>query len=153
MPGASDKEDHSERCSFCTCDVIDLGSIAHIKFTLTMSDTKNMLCHWRRSLSNIFSAYLTAVILMSRWTCRVQGIKRDIEAGNMGGNFTVHLLYFVATRTHVHLGAYREWRMEGRDDADNWGTSFTEAATNFGAVTVVCEVCSLRSVCHLFPAM
>jgi hypothetical protein len=43
--------------------------------------------------------------------------------------------------------------MEGRDDADNWGTSFTVACTNFGSVTVVCEVCSLRSVCHLFPAM
>jgi hypothetical protein len=27
------------------------------------------------------------------------------------------------------------------------------ASPNFGAVTVVFEVCSLRSVCHLFPAM
>jgi len=53
---------------------------------------------------------------MSRCTRRVQGIKRDIDAGNMGGNFTVHLLYFVATRTHVNFTWGRtgneEWKVE-----------------------------------------
>jgi len=58
------------------------------------------------------------VILTSRWTCRVQGIKRDIDAGNMGSNFTVHLLHFVATRTHVNFTWGRtgneEWKVERR---------------------------------------
>jgi hypothetical protein len=43
--------------------------------------------------------------------------------------------------------------MEDRADAIKRGTSFTVAATNSGAVTVVCEVCSLGCVCHLLQAM
>ena len=54
MSGTSDKGDHSERCNFCTFDIIDLGSITHIKFTLAMSDTKNKLYHRRPKFKQYF---------------------------------------------------------------------------------------------------
>jgi hypothetical protein len=59
MAGTLDKDYHSERCSFDTFDIIDLGAVrTHINFRLAMSDTKNKLHNRRpKSKQNFYGVF------------------------------------------------------------------------------------------------